>query len=149
MAEQASRVIWDWREKRTGQPGVGSRRNRIHGFIQALIALAVGSCFFIYHHPIPGFIVVSIGGFVLAASQFSPMGLYLRIQGFGARLGQLAGTATAYLLLIPVYWLFFTPFHLCFRRGAKNKMRAALDRDAQTYWLDREPADPEQYQRQF
>lgn len=149
MNHEASRVIWNWRDKSEGKKGSRARRNRIHGLLQALAALGVSAAFFYFKHPIPGSIVLTVGLFLLLASQISPEGLYFRVQKGGALLGHWVGILVAFLLLIPVYWLFFAPFRLLFRRGANNKMHPQPNPRAGSYWMARELVAPEQYERQF
>ena len=150
MSDNASQVIWDWRSRGSDQFVKELRqKNRLHGGLQGMVALIVGGAFLYFKHPIPASFAFAMGVFILLASQIWPLGLYVRFQKSGVWLGRVMGAITAYLLLIPVYWLFFSPFHFFFRRGTKNKMNPQPNPQATSYWEDRSDPTPDHYERQF
>ena len=87
----------------------------------------------------------------LVAGLFSPGGLYPAIRRVFDGFGRAVGKVLTWVLLIPTYWLFFTPFHLFFRSGGRDAMARKLDKDASSYWIERsgEVPDPDSYERQF
>ena len=49
-------------------------------------------------------------------------------------LGTKVGEAVTWLCLAPVFYLFFLPFGLLFRRGRRDAMQRLLEPNATTYW---------------
>lgn len=60
------------------------------------------------------------------------------------------GLMVSYVVLGVVYYMVITPVGLLRRAFAGDPMARKLDRDAETYWQDRDPAPPtSRYFRQF
>jgi hypothetical protein len=51
--------------------------------------------------------------------------------------GSLVGTAVAWLLLAPVFYLFFLPFRVLARRGKNDRLQRRFVPDAKSYWTKR------------
>jgi hypothetical protein len=49
-------------------------------------------------------------------------------------IGRRIGRALTWLLLVPLFYLFFLPFGLLFRRGRRDRLKRYFDREATTYW---------------
>ncbi len=60
------------------------------------------------------------------------------------------GYVVSHTLLILLYYLVITPIALIFKLIGRDSMHRKLDRDAETYWIERTtPADAKRYFRQF
>ncbi|MCA9791301.1 MAG: hypothetical protein KC910_05880 [Candidatus Eremiobacteraeota bacterium] len=125
--------------------------NRRAGVIQALVAGLVGGLSFHFWRVEVAYVAFGFCGLFLVAGLFSPGGLYPAIRRVFDGFGRVVGKVLTWLLLIPTYWLFFTPFHLLFRSGGRDAMARKLDKDASSYWIERsgEVPDPDSYERQF
>lgn len=60
-----------------------------------------------------------------------------------ARLGLLMGVVVSPVVLGVLFYLVFAPMGLAMRAFGKDPLRLALDRDATTYWIEREPPGPQ------
>jgi hypothetical protein len=90
------------------------------------------------------------GAFALVgalAATFAPEGLERVLSRFTAGVG----AVLTFVLLVPLYLLFFTPFGWLFRSGSRDRMTPRLDPAAATYWSPRKPlpAGTEPLKRQF
>ncbi len=85
------------------------------------------------------------------AAWCSPAGIYAAISKILEALGRGIGQVLTALLLTPVYWLFFAPFGLLFRRGRNDSLARRSDASASSYWTERPAEDPtlERYERQY
>ena len=149
---EAARAIWDWR----GLKGVAAKpehrhRVRLRAGVQTLVAGGLGALFFISGSRILPLIIWSIAGLLLAVALASPDRAYLRIQNFLDRLGRAFGTILTWVLLVPLFYLFFTPFGLLMRPGSRDRLERRLESDAPTYWKKktRTLLSPDSYRRQF
>jgi hypothetical protein len=70
----------------------------------------------------------------LATSLVSPEGLYAALIRLFHVLGEATAKAFTWLLLGSVYYGFFTPFGLLFRRGRRDRLRRSLEPGAPSYW---------------
>jgi hypothetical protein len=60
------------------------------------------------------------------------------------------GLVVSHVVLALVYFLIFTPLALCMRLAGRDELRLQIDRDAPTYWSERDQeTDPARYLRQF
>ena len=146
----ASRIIWNWRqEKGEKERQAQLAKDRLHGAIQGMIGLGVGVLVFLFWHRILSYFIFAIAGLVSSFALFSTAFLYQYVKKAVTFVSYWIGTAVTWLLLLPFYYLFFTPFHFLFRLGKKDTMERALDKDAATYWRDRAEPSEETYERQF
>lgn len=148
----ASRVIWDWRERRAeGLREERRRRTRRLGTIQSAVGAGISAVIYLLGHPVFAMVVLGIAGFTLAAALLSPLGLSLRIQRFLGHVGTAVGHLVTWLLLVPLFLLFFVPFRLLFRRGRRDPLDRRLEPERATYWRTRTEVreGTEAYQRQF
>ena len=81
---------------------------------------------------------MGIAGFILLSALVSPTVVYAGIEKLFDSLGHLLGRAMTWLLMVPLFYLFFLPFGLLFRRGRRDRLRRYSERDAATYWERRE-----------
>jgi hypothetical protein len=147
-----SAVVWDRAgASRAARRAARNAKNRIAGVVQALVGGTVGTLFLLFWHPLAAYVVLGISSVVLLSALLSPGGLYEIIRAGVGRFASFVGTVVAWLALLPVFYLFFTPFHFLFRRGARDAMVRSLDPGQPTYWNVRDggPPDRDSYERQF
>lgn len=149
---EAAAAIWDWRRSQSRQrSGEERKRARIRGAVQAVVGLALGTVIFLFWSRGLAGVVWAIAGLTLAAALFSPDRAYARITWLIGFVATGIGVGMSWLLLTPLYYLFFAPFGLLFRRGAADRLERRFDRSAPTYWKRRavESPSPADYERQF
>lgn len=137
---EAAAVVWDWRAPDDSPDRAAAARKA--GVIRALVAGVAGGAFFFFGRVTMASVVWSLGGLTLLLALASPLGAYAALDRAVARLGQLIGTGLTWILLAPVYYLFFAPFGLLFKRGRKDPMKRALSKDAESYWEARPESRP-------
>jgi len=59
------------------------------------------------------------------------------------------GWLVAHLVLAVIYFLLITPIGLVMRIVGRDPLRKKFDREADSYWMPRKPADESRYFRQF
>ena len=137
---EAAEAIWNFTadERAAAVPAAVPGRVRLRGSLQALVGVGVGVVFFLFVSPTLGRIVMGIAGFILLSALVSPTVVYAGIEKLFDSLGHLLGRAMTWLLMVPLFYLFFLPFGLLFRRGRRDRLRRYSERDAATYWERRE-----------
>ena len=118
---EAAEAIWKFThdERATVAPG----RVRLRGSLQALVGVGIGVVLFLFVSPTIGRIVMAIGSFVLLSALVSPTVVYAGIEKLFEFLGHLLGRGMTWLLMVPLFYLFFLPFGLLFRRGRRDRLR--------------------------
>ena len=136
---EAAAAIWDWRDS---EPAVASepetRRLRMRGVVQGLVATGVGSGLYVFASTTAGVIVATIGLTIALVGLLSPTGLYVAIENGFRVLAQWLGRALTWVLLLPLFYLFFLPFGLVLRAGRRDRLQRWTDAEASTYWEPRE-----------
>ncbi len=149
---EAAAVIWRWRKERDDRPARAARARKT-ALVRFIVAALAGGAFFYFGRVTVASIAWSVGSLTLLLALASPLGAYAAVDRLVARLGALIGTILTWLLLAPVFYLFFTPFGLLFRRGSRDPMRRGFEPSAATYWKRRnEPSserDRAQLERPF
>ncbi len=137
---EAAEAIWNFTagERAAAVPAAVPGRVRLRGSLQALVGVGVGVVFFFFVSAMLGRIVMGIAGFILLSALVSPTVVYAGIEKLFDSLGHLLGRAVTWLLMLPLFYLFFLPFGLLFRRGRRDRLRRYSERDAATYWERRE-----------
>ncbi|MEN8183458.1 MAG: hypothetical protein ABFS46_13085 [Myxococcota bacterium] len=132
---EAAAAIWDWKERAqeaAAPPAAG--RARLRGGVQALVAVAFGAGLWALSLRIPAFVAFSLGGLVGVSALLAPTTLYAGIErGFQA-LGHWTGRLLGWLLLVPIFYGFFAPFGLLFRRGRRDRLQRFREPTATSYW---------------
>ena len=116
---------------------------RRSGSLRALVPLAAGALLFWLGRPIASSIAVGLGALTLVLALVSPTRGYLALSRAIARLGEGVGLVLSWVLLGPVFFLFFVPFGLLGRRGRGDRIGRTFDRTATTYWITRPERSPE------
>lgn len=133
---EAAAVIWSWRPAGPSpRPATGPIR--VRGAVQAAVGLAVaGGLAWLGRHT-PAIVVASVASAIGLAAIASPLGVFAAIERAFAALAVRVGQALTWILLPVIFYLFFVPFGLLFRRGRRDAMRRYFDREAPTYWTTR------------
>jgi hypothetical protein len=137
---EASAAVWRWREARDEAGEV--RRERLRARVGGLVGLVVSAFAFVTGHPTVALVAGSIGGAMLLASFVAPVSALASLRRLFERFGLVVGRLVAFLTLTPVFVLFFVPFGLLTRHGARDPLRRAFDRAAPSYWKKREGPGP-------
>ena len=152
MTEQADAkarpedVIWPWRDGSQKPPhDIGGVRKR--AVVQALIALAIAGALLWFDHVFLAGLTVAVSSVGLVAALISPLGAYATVERGLQMFARGVATVVGWLVLVPLFYLFFLPFALLFRRGASDPMRRFYQRSATSYWTDREPVSERQAAR--
>jgi hypothetical protein len=98
-----------------------------------------------------GAIVWTIAALTLAEALLSPQRAYTAIQRAVGLLATAVGVGMTWLLLTPLYYLFFFPFGILFRRGRRDRLERWFEPHSPTYWKRRriESLSAADYERQF
>lgn len=138
---EAAAVIWRWNDP-PERSSVRAARARRAGALRALVALIAAGVLAYLDRPIVATIASCVGVLTLGLALASPLGLYAALDRAVAALGRGVGLVLTWLLLAPVYYLFFAPFGLLFRRGRRDPLRRGFEADAPSYWQKRDRARP-------
>ena len=147
---EAAEVIWRWREQgvsasREQSPG----RARIRGSVQALVGGGAATAIYLFWSQMIGTVVFCIAAVILFSALVSPKGLYRALEGLFAALGNFTGRALTWLMLVPLFYLFFLPFGLLLRRGSRDRMKRYFEPDRASYWEPHKAFSAADHERQF
>ncbi len=135
---EAAAIVWNWREPgpTTAAPPEAARL-RLRGALQGMIGLGVGALVLGFVSRPLGLFIVGVASLILLAALLSPTGLFAAIDRGMLALGRGVGQAISWLTLPLVFYLFFVPFGLSFRRGRRDSMKRFYEPSASSYWSDR------------
>ena len=139
---EAAAAIWEWQARADAYDGAAAAdlgKRRLRGTVQAAVGIVIGALLFTFFSRVAGAVVMTVGSVILLAALLSPGGLFATIERGFVTLGQWVGRALSYVLLSLIFWAFFVPFGLLFRRGRRDSMKRYYEPDAETYWTGREP----------
>jgi len=147
-AINVARVVWPWRTAAI-KPGAGRLSHRWRAVIQAALIAAVASLFrFIGHRYGISLFLYCLSAAVLISGLFIPP-VFNAFEQAGRWLGKWVGVGLTWLLLIPFYYLCVFPGRLVLLLLGKDPMCRRWERQRDSYWMDRKPAAPEFYTRQY
>ena len=130
---EAAAVAW---ERVDAVPAVDSPgRARVRGAVQAGVGFAIGGLLYLVFglRTLP-YVMFAAAGVILLSSLLSPGGLYRALElGLGAVAARL-GRAIMWVSLASIFYLFFTPFGLLFRRGRRDRLDRRFEPDKESYW---------------
>jgi len=132
---EAALAIWSWRDPppRGSHPRPANRA-RLRGSIQAAVVAAIGGLLLLLGLRTVAWVMQGAAAILLLAALASPRGLYAVLDGMARAIGRRIGRVLTWLLLVPLFYLFFTPFGLLFRRGRRDRLKRYSDGEAPTYW---------------
>jgi len=129
--------------------------SRTHDIRQACIGLAIGFSvaaflFFKKDHTLLALLIASISTSIATCAFFIPSAHHA-IQKSFAWLAHWVGQILAYILLVPLFYLFFVPSRIVRGLLGKDPLHLKLKRAGEetTYWEPREKVELSQYRRQF
>jgi hypothetical protein len=149
----AAAVVWSWDGVERDPIDLGglARRKRIRGVTQGLVAGALGGVMFWLGLRTPATVVWTLATVIASSALLAPTSLYAAIEHGFAALGRWTGLAFGWILLTPIFYLFFAPFGSLLRRGRRDRLQRSLDPAATSYWEPHEGmrVASDSYLRQF
>jgi hypothetical protein len=149
-APKASAAIWRWRAP---EPPAGSAapapRVRLRGSLQASAGALFGLACWWFGARTDASVAFALAALVLVAALASPAGLYAMLQRFFDASGRVIGRAMSWLVMVPIFYLFFLPFGKLFRRGRNDRLHRAFDAQAESYWEPHAPMRSSSLERQY
>ena len=133
---EASAAIWDWRRAAGARPDVAGEasRKRVRGLVQGLVTAGVGGLLLFFSLRVPAFLAFGLAGLVGISALVAPTSLFAAIEHAFLGLGRWTGWLLGWVLLVPVFYLFFAPFGRLLRRGRRDRLQRRFDREAPSYW---------------
>jgi hypothetical protein len=130
-------ATWDWKSRQGSAPTTPAGGYRRSALIQAVVmSLIAGFLYFGLHHHLFARIIWVLAGLVLVLGLVFPPA-YRPLHAFGQWLGRVVGKTLNYVLLVPFFYLFFTPVALLLRLQSRDPLHRSF-RDSQwTYWIAR------------
>jgi hypothetical protein len=145
---EAAGAVWRWQDEAESSEEEAPGALRRRGAVRAVVAGIVGALVLVFLWRTPGLVILGIAGVLLLAALLSPSGVYATIERGIDALARRTGIALGWVLLVPVFYLFFLPFGLVMRRGRRDRMQRRFEAEASTYWEPR-GADPPNRQRLY
>ncbi len=144
-------TVWNWRDSEgQGKEKSEAATLRRQAVIQALVMGVIGFVLFqwIGHHTFAR-VIWGLAGLILVLGLIAPAA-YRPIHRFGQWLGGAVGVLLTWVLLVPLYYLVFTPGALLLRLQGRDPMHRRLRDIKFTCWIPRtRQATTESYDRQF
>jgi hypothetical protein len=134
---EAAATVWKWQSSGAAASRPDARPLRVRGSLQAGAGLAVAAGLAWWGFRTPAAIVGGIACAIGLAALASPFGAFAAIERVFATLGRWVGGALTWILLPLIFYLFFAPFSVLFRRGRRDSMKRHFDADAASYWTSR------------
>jgi hypothetical protein len=86
---------------------------------------------------------------VLLSALLSPHGLHAGLERLFEATGRAVGRAMTWIVMLPLFYLFFLPFGRLRRRGRRDRLRRYFEADADTYWEPHAPVPSSSRERQY
>ena len=143
-------ATWNWQSPADPVPDGPAGGLRRSALIQSLVmGLIAAILFYGFHHLLLARIIWALAGLVLVLGLAFPPA-YRPIHAFGQWLGRVVGNGLTYVLLVPFFYLFFTPVALLLRLQGRDPLHRGFRDPQWTYWLARSPKGPgENIDKQF
>jgi hypothetical protein len=94
-------------------------------------------------------VAFALAGSILVCALASPKGLYAGLQRFFDASGRVIGRAMTWIVMVPIFYLFFLPFGKLMRRGQRDRLHRQFDPEAKTYWEPHTPVPTSSLERQY
>jgi hypothetical protein len=113
---------------------------QLRQFSLLLAALLIGVSLWLYFRspPSPGLVALCLAGAALAAIGLRHPGLMRVVYVVWMAAAFPLGWTVSHLLLAAIYYLVITPIGVIMRRCGYDPMQRTFDRDATTYWKQRD-----------
>jgi hypothetical protein len=133
---EAAAAIWSQGRGRALAPARqrSARDPRLRGALQGAIGAALGAAILAFWSRTLGTIVLSLSTLVFLCAMASPTGLYASLQALFAATGRATGTLLTWILMPLVFYGFFLPFGLLFRRGPRDRLSRWFEPGEPSYW---------------
>jgi len=144
---EPSDIIWDWRG--LASSGADGGVFSCPAFQAGIVALA--ACFLGWQgHLLTAQILAGVAALVLILGLLFPSGhakLFFALRFAGLKIGE----GFSLFLLVPFYFLIFTPLSLWLRIAGKDFLKKNFPSEQTSCWEARPeaPSDPQSYKRQF
>lgn len=147
---EAAAAIWDWRGQ-AGEEDAGPSASslRLKAIIQSVVGFTVGTLMLLFVSRTIGLIALGLASLVLLAGLLSPRGLYLGIQRLFESTGNVVGKGMTWIIMVPLFYLFFAPFGLLMRRGRRDQLKCYYEPEATSYWEPHKTLTAESREHQF
>ena len=146
---EAADAIWQRHGSNSDDARLPTGNVRIGGTIRALISASFGVGVYLIWSQTVGTIVLCIAGIIFFSAIVSPNGLYRGLQGLFGSLGNFTGRVLTWLMLVPLFYLFFLPFGKLMRRGQRDALKRKLEPESESYWEVHKEFSPADLDRQF
>ena len=114
--------------------------DRGFGFVFTGVFVIVG-CWPLFHNDSPRWWAFGVAAVLAAISAFNPA-LLARPNALWTKLGVLLGNVVGPVAVGILFYGVVTPLGILMRLTGKDPLRLKLDRDANSYWIPREPPGP-------
>ena len=147
---KASAAIWRWRaEEPKSEAAPSAASMRVRGTLQALAGAAFGLAFHLFWSRTVAIVVFTAAAVVLLCALVSPNGLYALLHRLFEATGRVVGRAMTWIVMLPIFYLFFLPFGKLLRRGRRDRLHRFFEPEAETYWEPHEPIPTSSLERQY
>jgi len=147
---KASAVIWRWRgDEPEADAGPSAASQRVRGSLQALAGAAFGLASLYFWSRTVAIVAFTAAGVVLFCALASPNGLYALLHRLFEASGRVVGRVTTWIVMVPIFYLFFLPFGKLLRRGRRDRLHRYFEPDAKTYWEPHKAMQSSSRERQY
>lgn len=133
----ASDVIWNWRSSGLYSRSQSPSSLRKKGAMQGAGAAIIASLFWYFDLRTMSYIAGTMATIVLVAAIVSPNRAFATLNRGADKLGRFLGNCIKWIFLPAVYYLFFLPFGILFRRGDNDSLQRTYAPGNSTYWINR------------
>lgn len=138
---EAEHISWSWRGREQATRDAAQARGaalRTKGLVQGGMGLVIAGVFYGLGHPTLATVAGVLATLTAALALVSPTGAFAQLEVLLGKLGSVIGAVMTWVVMLPIFLLFFVPFGLLFRRGSNDKMQRVLDPNAKSYWRGRD-----------
>lgn len=147
---EAAAAIWDWRAKsQEDAAGPTPSSLRLKAVLQSAVGFAVGTLMLLFVSRTIGMIALGLASVILLAGLLSPQGLYVAIQRMFEATGRLVGQGMTWIIMVPLFYLFFAPFGLLMRRGRRDQLKCFYEPETDSYWEPHKTLTAESREHQY
>lgn len=150
MSNTVSKTVWAWSSGKKAATRVTRKQRLIKASLQfGLMATVASFMFFRFNHRLAGAILYALSLVVLSGGLWFES-VYRFFEKLTQMLARGVGLGLTWLLMVPLYYLFFLPGRIVLRLQGKDPLKRSFDKTAPTYWEARDRAlTPDYFKRQF